>query len=158
MAIVWASEYGQCYAKSVPDELYGSAGSTTVFLVGKDRDVPAHSYDWFSQQIFIECNVSDSITPTGVSVVRLGPWSRGHVAGADQLAIGFYFKGQMLKEYSTLDIAGSPENVSTSVSHYAVFEKVLGYRQLGGNRALFNVETVDGRTISFDAVSGEIVH
>ena len=158
VAIVRASEYGQCYAKSVPDELYGAAGTTTVFLVGKEQDAPLHSYDWFSQQIFIACNVSDSKTPTGVSVVRLGPWSRGRVARADQLAIGFYFKGRMLKEYSTLDIAGSPENVSASVSHYTVIEKVLGYRQLGGNHALFDVETVDGRTISFDAASGEIVH
>jgi hypothetical protein len=157
VAIVRASEYGQCYAKSVPDELYGTAGTTNVFRVEKDRDVSVHSYDWFSQRIFIECNVSDSKTPTGVSVIRLGPWSRGHLARADQLAIAFYFKGQMLKEYSTLDIAGSPENVSASVSHYTVIEKVLGYRRLGGNRALFDVETVAGRTITFDAASGEIV-
>jgi len=158
VATVRASEYGQCFAKSVPDELYGTAGTTTVFLVGKERDVPVHSYDWFSQRIFIECNVSDSKTPTGVSVIRLGPWARGHLARADQLAIGFYFKGRMLKEYSTLDIAGSPENVSGSVSHYTVIEKILGYRRLGGNRAFFDVETVDGQTISFDAARGEIVH
>ncbi len=158
VAVVRASEYGQCSAKSVPDELYGTAGTTTVFRVAKDKDMTVHSYDWFSQQIFIECNVSDSKTPTGVSVVRLGPWARGHAARADQLAMGFYFKGQMLKEYSTLDIAGSPENVSASVSHYTVIEKVLGYRRLGGNRASFDVKTVDGRTISFDASSGEMIH
>ena len=155
--IVRASEYGRCYVRAVPEDLYGSGGTTTVFRVEKEEDVPLHSYSWFSQQIFIECNVSDSKTPVGVAVVRLGPWQRGHRASSDHLAIGFYFKGKVLREYSTLDIAGSPDNVSRSVSHYAVIHKVLGFRGSGGNQYAFDVETTSGRTLSFDPATGEIV-
>ncbi len=154
---VQAAKYGQCYAKSVPAELYGSKGTTNVFRVGRGRDVPLSTYDWFSQQIYLSCNVSDDRTPVGVSVVRLGPWPRGHAASADHLAIAFYFKGGELRKYSTLDIAGKPDNVSPSVSHYTVIEQVLGYRRLRGNQYAFEVETTDGRLLSFDPATGAII-
>ena len=154
---VQAAQYGQCYAKSVPAELYGSKGTTHVFRVGRDRDVPLTTYDWFSQRIYLTCNVSDNKTPVGVSVVRLGPWPRGHAASADHLSIAFYFKGKELRKYSTLDIAGKPDNVSRSVSHYTVIEKVLGYRRLSGNQSAFEVGTTDGRLVSFDLATGEII-
>ena len=155
--VVRASQYGGCYAKSVPDERYGSKGTTTVFRVVEGEDVELHAYNWYSYRIFIECNVSDTKTPTGVGVVHLGPWSRGREARSDHLAIGFNFKGAVLKEYSTLDIAGSPKNVSSSVSHYTVIDKVLGFRSLGGNRYAFDIETTSGRTLSFDPATGEII-
>ena len=150
VAHVVASSYGRCYAKSVPEEYYGSQGTTRIFRVEKDQDLPLHSFDWFSQRIYIACNVSDNKTPTGVSVVRFGSWARGHVASSDDLALGFYFKGKLLKEYSTLDIAGTPDNVSASVSHYTVIEEVLGYKWIDGNEYAFRVTTTDGRTLSFD--------
>ena len=152
---VAASEYGRCYAKSVPAESYGGKGTTYVLQVNDSQDTLLHTYDWFSQEIQLACNVSDGLTPTGISLVRFGPWARGRVASREQLAVGFYFKGKKLKEYSTLDIAGEPENVSTSVSHYTVFEKVLGYRWLGGNKAVFEVKTSDGRMLSFDPATAE---
>lgn len=147
---------GAATPKSIPAESYGGKGTTHVLRVTDSRDTLAHSYDWFSQTIHIACNVSDDLTPTGISVVRFGPWARGHTASASHLAIGFYFKEKKLKEYSTLDIAGSPENVSASVSHYTVFEEVLGYRWLSGNKAVFDVKTTDGRTLSFDPATGEL--
>ena len=154
---VQAAKHGQCYAKSVPAELYGSNGTTTILRVGRDRDIPLMAYDWFSQRTFLSCNVSDDKTPVGVSVVRLGPWPRGHAATADQLAIAFYFKGEELRTYSTLDIAGQPDNVSRSVSHYTVIEKVLGYKWLSGNRYAFEVRTTDGRLLSFDPATGDMI-
>ncbi|MCP5120088.1 MAG: hypothetical protein GY953_55535 [bacterium] len=157
VVVVRASEHGRCYAKSVPDDLYGGKGNTTVFRVSKGEDVPLHSYNWFSQRIFIECNVSDSKTPVGVAVVRLGPWPRGHQATSEQLAIGFNFKGNVVKEYSTLDIAGSPDNVSRSVSHYTVIRKALGFRRLSGNEYAFEIETTSGRTLALDPATGEII-
>ncbi|MDA1314545.1 MAG: hypothetical protein O2968_14490 [Acidobacteria bacterium] len=155
-AHVAASEYGRCYVKSVPAESYGGKGTTHVLQVSDSQDTVVHSYDWFSQRVQIACNVSDGLTPTGVSVVRFGPWARGRTASSEHLAIGFYFKGKKLKAYSTLDIAGDPENVSSSVSHYTVFEEVLGYRWLGGNKAVFEVKTTDGRTLAFDPATGEL--
>ena len=90
-------------------------------------------------------------------MVRLGPWPRGHKATSDHLAIGFNFKGNVLREYSTLDIAGAPDKVSRSVSHYTVIRKVLGFRSLGGNEYAFDIETTSGKTLSFDPSSGEIL-
>jgi hypothetical protein len=153
---VVVSSYGRCYAKSVPQAYYGSEGTTHVLRVAKGQDVPLHSFDWFSQRIHIACNVSDNKTPTGVSVVRFGPWARWHAASSDHLALGFYFKGELLTEYSTLDIADTPDNVSRSVSHYTVIEEVLGYERQDGNGYVFRVTTNDGRTLSFDPATGEL--
>jgi hypothetical protein len=60
-----------------------------------------------------------------------------------------------VREYSTLAIAGKPENVSQSVSHFTVIEEVLGFRWVRGNEHVFEVRTTDGRTLAFDAASGE---
>jgi hypothetical protein len=54
-----------------------------------------------------------------------------------------------------LEIAGEPDNVSQSVSHYTVVEEVLGFRWVRGNEYVFEVRTTDRRTLAFDAVSGE---
>ena len=151
---VQASAYGRCYAKSVPEEHYGGKGVTKVFTVGAEEDRLVHTFDWFSQSLYLVCNVSDSKTPVGVSVVRLGPWPRGRVATAAHLALAFYYKGKEVGSYSTLDIAGEPENVSRSVSHHTVIEKVVGFRRLQANEYAFDVETVDGRKLSFDPVTG----
>lgn len=73
VAHVVASDYGRCFAKSVPEEHYGGQGTTHIFRVEKGQDVLLHSFDWFSQQIHLACNVSDNKTPVGVSVVQFGP-------------------------------------------------------------------------------------
>ncbi len=154
--IVQASRYGQCYAKSTPEESYGSKGKTTVYRVGGAEDAALHTYDWYSQQIFIECNVSDGKGPVGTAVVRLGPWARGHVASGEHMAIGFNFDGRVVKEYSTLDIAGEPDNVERSVSHYIVIRQILGFRALTGNEYAFDVETISGQIVSYDPATGEV--
>lgn len=153
--IVAVSEYGACYAKSVPAEGYGNAGKTRIYRVTEGDDELVDEYDWFSQQIYLVCNASDSTRPTGVAVVSRGPWARGHEAGDDVLAIAFHYDGKTVREYSTLEIAGKPENVSASVSHYTVIEEVLGFRWLRSNEYVFEVHTTDGRTLAFDAVTGE---
>jgi hypothetical protein len=108
------------------------------------------SYPWYSQEVYL-FDMSG-----GVSVVRLGPSARGQAAKREDLAIGFYFSGETLKEYSTLDIAGTPDNVGRSVSHYRGFKEVAGYRETKGG-AVFAVVAVDGRVISFDVRTGEIL-
>lgn len=154
-AHVAASEYGRCYAKSIPSESYGNAGKTLIYRVAEGADELVHEYGWFSQQIHLVCNASDSARPTGVAVVSTGPWARGHEASADVLALAFHFDGKTVREYSTLEIAGKPNNVSASVSHYTVIEEVLGFRWVRSNEYVFEVRTTDGRTLAFDAVTGE---
>ena len=155
-AHVAASEYGRCYVKSVPDDWHGQKGTTRVYQVGAAEDTLLHTFDWFSQRIHIECFVSPPSGPVQTAVVRFGPWARGHQANDRQLALAFYFGGELKRRYSTLDIAGTPDNVSRSVSHYTVIEAVDGFRWLGSaNRYEFVVRTSDGRTLRFDPSTGE---
>jgi hypothetical protein len=150
VAYVKASKYGRSYAKCIPAELYGSKGVTKVYLVRDGEDQLESSYPWYSKEVYLLDR------PGGVSVVRLGISLRGLSAKREDLAIGFYFSGKTLKEYSTLDIAGTPDNVGRSVSHYTVFKEVAGYRETKGG-AIFDVVAVGGRVSSFDVRTGEIL-
>ena len=152
---VFASRYGNCYAKSVPVEAYGDKGVTRVFMANVGTDKLMHTYNWYAPQLFLECNVAPAGKPVAVSVARIGPWPRGRRANASDLALAFYRGGQLVKQYSTLDIAGAEENVSASVSHYGVLDQIDGYRWKAANDYTFQVRTVDGRSLSFDAATGE---
>jgi hypothetical protein len=149
---VAASAHGQFYAKSVPSETYGTAGTTRVYQVRNGGDALIQTYAWYSPRIFLE-----GWTGTGtVYVVRTGPWARGRRAKEEHLALALYRNEKLLKSYSTLDVAGSPERVAASVSHYVVFSELKGFRRPFGNQLYFDAVTHDGRKLSFDAETGEI--
>lgn len=148
---VVSATYGTHYAKSIPAENSGTKGQTQIYRVTKDKDELEHTYDWFASQIYLQG------TAKGTAVVRLGPWARGHEAGKDDLAIAFYLNGKLLKGYSTLDIAGKPDKVQSSTSHYSVLGKVSGFRWIDSNDYAFDVTGPDDKTISFDISTGEII-
>jgi hypothetical protein len=152
---VKADTYGRCYARLVPKKLYDSTeGTTRVFEVGKDKDTLLGTFPWFTKEVYLQCNMVAKKGGSGFSLVRFGPWSVGHEANKKQLCLAFYFGGKLLKEYSTLDIAGAPDKVSRSVSHYQVVSKVLGYRWITSNDYVFEMVTTDGRTLAFDPTTG----
>ena len=156
IAYVAASQYGNCYARSVPSAGYGTAGETLVYAVNArgGADGEAARYNWFAPQMRLECNVAGADGTIGHSIVQIGPWPRGDAADADTLALAFYWNGERVRRYSTLDIAGAPGNVSASVSHYTVIEEIVGYGWRDSNRYSFVVRTTDGRTLTFDAGTG----
>lgn len=159
-AYVAASQHGNCYARSIPSRDYGTQGRTRTYIVA-ERDEPDREiarFDWFAPQIRLECNVENANGRTGVSVVQIGPWPRGSAADNAMLAFAFYWNGVLLRSYSTLDIAGRPDNVHASVSHYTVVEEIVGYEWRGeGNHYNFIIRTTDGRTLTFDAGSGTLL-
>lgn len=150
-------QWGYCYAKSVPSEDYGSKGTTKIYSVRPAEDILLQTFDWYASEIYLKCVVGRSDDQLGVSVVRLGSWARGPRATADQMAIAFYFRGVLVRQYSTLEIAGSPENVSRSVSHYTVIRRIDGYREQRGNFSTFEIFTTDGRIVTFDPTTGAIL-
>jgi hypothetical protein len=155
---VKSDTYGRCYAKMVPKKLYDSnEGQTTVFEVGKDKDTLLGTFPWFAKEVYLQCNMVAKKGGTGFSLVRFGSWPVGHEANKKQLCLAFYFGGKLLKEYSTLDIAGAPDKVERSVSHYRVVSKVPGYRWVTSNDHVFEIVTTDGRTLAFDPTTGERV-
>jgi hypothetical protein len=146
--------HGDRYAKSIPDEDSGTKGRTRIYRVGRDEDTLEHEFDWYAITVHL-CGTSD-----GTSVVRMGPWNRGGEPKKDDLALAFYFAGNLVHSYSTLDIALKPQNVQASVSHYQWAKRVHGYCWLqgpGGQRKGFALETMDGRTLSFDMKTGELL-
>jgi hypothetical protein len=155
--VIAVDQWGRCYAKSVPSESYGSAGSTRVYAVTARADVLLDSYSWYANQIRLACNVSAPGEQSGTSIVQFGPWARGQKASEQALALAFHFRGRLLRRYSTLDIAGSPDGVSASVSHYTVIRQVDGYKTNASNRLVFEVVTVDGRRLTFEPTTGELV-
>lgn len=146
---------GDHYAKCIPSEFSGTNGATKIYRVGKDRDVLEHTYNWYTTGIYLS-GASEKI-----SVVRFGPWSSGHEANTNDLALAFYYDGRLLKSYSTLDIAGKPDNVSTSVSHYEWLGAVRGYGYISSSADHliygFTLKTHDGRTLCFDVKTGGII-
>ena len=79
------------------------------------------------------------------------------MSNRDDLAIAFHTNGALVRSYSTLDIAESPENVSRSVSHYQIFGEVPGVRRPYGNALYFTVELHDASLLTFDLENGEMV-
>ncbi len=119
------------YARCIPEkpDNQSEAGKTLVFLATPTGDKLIHEFDWYSPNIFIGYRAS---------IVRLGPLYRGKAASPDHLAISFYDQaGKLLKRYSTLDLAGRPENVSASTSRYTVIKETVGlvsvYEKAQGN-------------------------
>lgn len=173
VAHVVAEPYGRCYAKSVPEHIYDPAGGprqqghTEIYQVGETEDVLQEQYDWFSQILYVRCRPgSDSL------IVRLGPWHRGHDPRADHLAIAFYEGERLIKQYSTLDIAGDEQaeegaisrykNASASVSHYTVFASSPELTKITENVGstftedwVIEATTIDGRVLVFDMATGQ---
>ncbi|MDH3742892.1 MAG: hypothetical protein OER56_14985 [Hyphomicrobiales bacterium] len=151
--VVAGKPFGYCYARSVPDHYYLQKGVTQVFQVtAKARDQPLFEFDWYSGNIYLYCNYGGDDLGASLSLVRMGKWPRGSKASADELAMEFYHGGKLVGSYSTLDIAGSPDNVQRSVSHYRVIESVSGLDYSN----TFKVTTVDGRTLTFDTRTGQL--
>lgn len=157
---VVAGQWGRCYARSIPQDHYGPLGLTKLFRVSgqAEGDVKLASYPFFTQRLYLACNVAGKPGQRGPALVQLGPWARGHKPDAETLAIAFHYDGREVRRYSTLDISGGQmERVSCSVSHYDVFGPIEGFRRLHEDRTLFVLTTVDGRELQFDVASGALV-
>jgi hypothetical protein len=94
------------------------------------------------------------------SLARFWSWQAGSEANSNHIAFAFYRDGELIKKYSTLEIAGRSGNVLASVSQYLWYRSVRGYGWLQSktNRRLrygFCLTTVDRRILCFDPLTGE---
>ena len=118
-------------------------------------DTVLHTFAWYAQELWLRCDEIGTPDPT---VVQAGPWPRGSRATHDHLAVAFHHGGRLVQRYSTLDIAGSPDRVSATISHYSVVTHHEGFRTSGTPASLqFGLVTHDGRHLTFDAITGAIV-
>lgn len=150
--IVTGEPYRKCYARSVPADTESLDGWTQVYqFTNTKSDKLLYEFDWYGLGIYLNCPNNSDIG-SELSLVRTGMWPTGDAANADELALEFYYSGKLVASYSTLDIAGSPENVRWSASHYRVIAKVIGFEKSNE----FSIVTVDGRTITFNTRTGKI--
>jgi hypothetical protein len=144
------SRQGGYYSKSIPAEFTGTKGRTRIFRVEKKRDVLIQKYAWYAPRLYLEP------AEDGIYVVRPGQWPRGLEASSGDMAIEFYKNDLLLKNYSTLELAGDPGNVHTTFSHYEVIKEYLGFRREEG-LTTFGITLVDGRSLDFNADTGEMI-
>lgn len=149
--VVRAAEHGGLYAKSIPADRHGSKGETRVYLAQPETDQLQFTLPWYASQLYLQG------TAWGISVIRFGPWPRGHEASASDLGMEFYLNDKLLKSYTTLDLAGTKTNVMASVSHYRVIKQIKGYRWVRGNDYAFDILLENDRLISFDINTGQII-
>jgi hypothetical protein len=147
---------GDRYARCIPGDGRGTTGRTLIYKVKADADELEDAYDWY------EWDVHLAGTNKGTILVRVATGFRGHEATKDDLALGIYLRGRKLKEFSSLDLAGSADNVSRSVSHYAWCRRVVGFCWLTAPNAKalkfgFALETLDKRLLCFDTTTGELL-
>ncbi len=167
---VFASSSGRIYARSEPRDYHGTVGVTKIYRAGSDSLIC--EFPWYTSQLYLHQLGSD------VAIVRRGLWPQGRKANSGSLALEFYLNDQLLKRYSTLDIAVVPDNVSDSVSHHRVFGLIHGFRvrdplpaeaqapddadktkeprvRRTPREVFFEVQTIDDRLLIFDLWKGE---
>ena len=158
---VFASSNGYWYARTTPASTIAcTEGTTRVYRVnhfgrGDGQDQLAHEFDWYAPQLYLHAIAGN------LSIVRFGCWPHGQLASDDQLALVLYWNGKEVRTFSTLDIAGHPNNVDSSVSHHTVFSTVHGFKTRWSHehqKAIesFEVQTIDGRTLAFDLKTGAV--
>jgi hypothetical protein len=113
---------------------------------------------WYSFEVFLSYD--------GDYLVAMGPWNAGHEPGKEDMAVAFYRRGKLLRQYSTADLVKDKSKVRASVSHYMWLARDVGrfpeakkdteaeLRIFCDNT--FRLKTCDGIVYEFDMTTGEI--
>lgn len=137
---------------SIPKDIFGSNGKTEVFDLAPSGQTQLFSFNWYAHDLLVQR------TPSGVALIRFGGWPGGRKASDKALAFSFYLGNKLLKTYSSLDIAESPDNVVSSVSHHVYSHgpgKIIHNSEQ--KRFEFSIERVDGIVLTFNIENGELL-
>lgn len=144
---------GDCYAHVVFSR--EKTSSFTEFFLSKDSTQPFMTYPFYiSQGLSILCNQQKNGVE-GLSVILAFSQHHGHLASHSHMGLAFLFNNELLSIYSALDIALHEENVKASISNYFLFENRPKFGKQENGRFSYQVETLDGRLLSFDTLTGE---
>lgn len=146
---VVAAGGGRYYLKLVPQRGTRDVGNGAVYSVSRSGpdQVVYRTTGWFAFQTFLSYN--------GEQIVRIGNWPRGHRPSSAHLAIAFYTRGKLVKQYSTAELIKDPSKVQPTVSHYSFLRKLIGFEHSYSTR--FSLISVDGIRYTFDARTGKIL-
>lgn len=150
---VATSDDGRCYAKSIPRAVSGDVGVTRIYAVENSADRLLETHEWYSRRLFLSCDFRAPGTDDIFLVRMLWPL-RGERASADKLAMAIYRNGNVVKEYSALDIAGTPGNVRKLGGAYDLFDASPEFKMSWG---IFRARRADGLVLDFNTITGAMV-
>lgn len=104
---------GTTYFKMIPrtDGKWGEGIGIAYRLRRDGSDEELWRTDgWYSFEVFLSYD--------GEYLVAMGPWNMGSEPSKEDLAVAFYHKGKLLRQYSTADLVKDKSKVPASVSHY----------------------------------------
>jgi len=108
---------------------------------------PLWTVDWYASGVYVSSD--------GVHLIRMGHWPAGFAMNKEdlkQLAVAFYNKGNLIKEYLIADLIKEPDKLQQTISHF-MWRKNVFYDDTVGQ---LRVETHDDQNIVFD-LNGNIV-
>jgi len=95
------------------------------------------------------------LSEDGRYFVRFGPWASDQKNHTD-LAIAFYDRGKLIKQYQVKELIRKPDLLEDSVSHY-MWRPAIQTKPNGFYGGTFHLVMIDKTTYSFDYETGEII-
>jgi hypothetical protein len=159
---VTAAPGGEAYFKMIPspDGKWGDGFGIAYRLREDGTDVELwRTKGWYSHEVFLSVD--------GEYLVVMGPWNRGHSPNPEDLAVAFYRRGTLLRQYSTAQLVKDGSKVFTTASHYRWLARDLErYTKVKKDpeselriiwKNTFRLKTCDGILYDFDITTGEII-
>ena len=144
------SPNGKYVVTLTPATPFGEKGSGFAASV-KDSVVidTLWKVNWYARTVFL--------LDDGNHLVRFGPWARDK-RGLTDLAVAFYNKGKLTKEYKVRDLVKDFKSVRRSVSHYQ-WESTDSLVTSGFSKDFktYTLLTTDNLVYTFNTSSGKIV-
>jgi len=141
------SSNGQYFIEMIPKSEYGEEGEGIVMRYNSDKIL--WRVDWFSRLVVL-CN-------DGIHLVRFGPWARDKRKLSD-LAIAFYEKDKLLKEYLVRDLIRNRTKLEETKSHYFWQANKSSIPQgFSSDNKTYTLVTLDGIAYKFDVATGYII-
>ena len=160
---VTAEESGRYFflMKSDPNDVYNREKGTGIcYEVTRNGEFKElwRTEGWYSFKTFLVSATDSNYRPQ--YLVRLSNWPRGHKLSADDVGVGFYKDGKLLKLYSTADLVRDESAVHLSASHYQFLDEkcnpTLEY-QYEKHQCVFKLVTIDGIHYEFNVKTGQIL-
>jgi hypothetical protein len=150
-AYVKSGPDGVSYARCIPEADAGSAGTTRVYSVGRDKDTLIDTYDWYAPR-----GVTLGWSPVAgkVAVMALGGRTPARSA---RVELSFHLGGKLLAAYTAEDLRALGVEVEKRADSGHVDMEAVGCEQVAGtNDCVFVVETRGHRRLAFDIVTGKV--
>ena len=141
---------GVFYARCIPQTNKGPAGLTEVYRVRKEGDELVDRYDWYTKH-----GVVLGWSPIAGKVALLAIRKDEPTASDQQVEIGIYLGGKLLKSWTTAEFQSLGAKVERSVygGERAVFT-VAGCEQIPGTNEYIFVVVFGDKKVAFDILTG----